>query len=93
MKNCSENSPSYVLFGKEALYLYNISTQHLLNATNIVYNIGVFTKIKDFKQEMSKWDDYIQIDYHVYLKIKSHLEKQPSSFRKFKKKLLLGIFS
>ena len=93
MKNCSENSPSYVLFGKEALQLYNVSTQNLLNAINIDYNVNVFTKIKNFEEEKIKWNDCVEIDYHEYLKIKSHLDKQPSFFLKIKKKLLLGIFS
>jgi len=91
MKNCSENSPSYVLFGKEALYHYNISTQHLLNTINIDYTVDVFTEIESFEKEKNKWNDYIEIDYHEYLKIKSHLEKQPNFLLKIKRKILLGV--
>jgi len=93
MKNCSENSPSYVLFGKEALYHYNTSTQDLLNAVNIDYNVNVFTEAKNFEKEKNRWGDYIEIDYHEYLKIKSHLEKQPGLFLKIRKMLLSSIFS
>lgn len=87
MKNCSVNSPSYVLFGKEALYYYHISLQHLLNAIDINYGVNAFTQIENFEKEKSKWNDYIEIDYHEYLKIKSHLEKQPNFIDRIKKKI------
>ncbi len=93
MKNCSEKSPAYVLFGKRALSLYAISLQHLLNATNINYKVAVFTDIKTFEKEKEKWIEYTEIDYHIYLKIKDHLKKRPTFLKKVKNKFLLGIFS
>ena len=92
MKNCSKNAPSYVLFGKEALCLHNTSLQHLLNAKNVRYSVRLFTKREDFEKEKTKWNGCVEIDYHEYLRIKSHLVKQPNFFKKIKKKFLLGIF-
>ncbi len=69
------NFLSYVLFGKEAIEIYNMSIVQLLITRDVKYNIGKFSSIEKFKNESKKWDDFIEIDYKDYIKIKKHFKK------------------
>ncbi|MCF6349284.1 MAG: hypothetical protein L3J20_13485 [Flavobacteriaceae bacterium] len=71
-----DNSITYVLFGKEAIFIYQISLDKLLRTEDIKYDIGEFSTIKKFKEESEKWDDFIEIELEDYLKIKAHFKKK-----------------
>lgn len=71
-----DNSITYVLFGKEAIFIYQISLDKLLRTEDIKYDIGEFSTIKKFKEESEKWDDFIEIEFEDYLKIQAHFKKK-----------------
>ncbi len=77
---------TYILFGKLAVGLFNLSLVHLLNAKNIQYTVGKFNNVADFFEEKKKWSDFIEIEYEDYFKIKNHLDKSSKTLKKQKKK-------
>jgi len=67
--------PTYVLFGSEAIHIYNLSIDMLLSCTQLDYNVAAFNEVSVFVVESKKWDDYIEINEKDYILLKNHLSK------------------
>jgi hypothetical protein len=97
MKRFTENEFTYVLFGKEAVELYNVSLKLLLSSTTYVdYKVGAYKDVKRFMQEQKKWSEFIEIPESDYLHLKKHGFKSPlleDTFRKKRKRFsILDLF-
>ena len=78
MSNHSEKEYTYILFGKEAVDLYNISLKLLLSSiTYIEYKAGAYNDVRRFMNEQKKWDKFIEIPESDYLYLKKHAFKSP----------------
>ena len=60
-KNIKEEL-TYVLFGAEAIQVYNISINMLLSSAHLVYKVGAYDDVKTFVDESEKWDNFIEIN-------------------------------
>jgi len=69
------NPFTYVLFGKEAISIYNISLIQLKITKDVKYGIGKFRNVKKFNEECERWDDFMEIDEIDYNKIQKHFKK------------------
>ena len=97
MKNVSDNEYTYVLFGKEAVDLYNVSLKLLLSSTSYVeYKVGAYNDVKRFMKEQKNWNVFIEIPENDYLYLKKHAFKSPlleSSLTRSRKRFsLLDLF-
>lgn len=72
MENRSKETYTYVLFGREAIQLYKLSIELLLDAIHIKYKVGAYTNVKQFVNESKKWDDFMEIDKEGYLELKKN---------------------
>ncbi len=77
MKRNLTQEPTYVLFGSEAMHIYNLSTDMLLSCTQLDYNVSAFNEVSVFVEESKKWDDYMEINEKDYILLKKHLSKSP----------------
>ena len=69
---------TYVLFGKEAVDLYNVSLKLLLASTSYVeYKVGAYNDVRRFMVEQKKWDQFTEITESDYLYLKKHAFKSP----------------
>ncbi len=72
MVNNSENKIIYVLFGKEAIQLFSISIELLLEDMFIKYKVKSFNDTRAFIKENKKWDGYIEINKKDFFKINAY---------------------
>ncbi len=72
MINCSEKKIIYVLFGKEAIQLFSISIELLLEDKFIKYKVKSFNDTRAFIKENKKWDEYKEINRKVFFKINAN---------------------
>ncbi len=78
MKIVTDNEYTYILFGKEAVDLYNVSLKLLLSSTSYVeYKVGAYNDVKRFMQEQKNWDVFVEIPENDYLYLKKHAFKSP----------------
>ena len=63
---------TYVLFGAEAIQIYNISLKMLLSSSHLVYKVGAYDDVKTFVDESKKWDDFIEINKSDYIALKKN---------------------
>jgi hypothetical protein len=78
MRKYVEQEYSYILFGKEAVDLYNVSLKLLLSSTTYVeYKVGSYNDVKRFMIEQKKWDKFIEIPESDYLYLKKNAFKSP----------------
>ena len=78
MKKYLENDSTFVLFGKEAIDLYNVSLKLLASSTSYVsYKIGAYKDVKRFMKEQKNWDAFLEITESDYLHLKKHAFKSP----------------
>lgn len=93
MENQLEKDKTYVLFGNEAIRIYNISLRLLLSSAHVEYQVGVYTDVKEFVAEAQKWDGFIEIEKMDYLAIQQNLLKSLEiENAKHKKRNKLSIF-
>ena len=97
MKKHIEQEYTYILFGKEAVDLYNVSLKLLLSSTSYVrYKAGAYNDVKRFMIEQKKWDKFIEIPESDYLYLKKHAFKSPllddTLSRKKKRFSILSLF-
>jgi len=88
MKNYLEKEEyTYVLFGKEAIDLYNVSLKLLLSSTTYVdYKVNSYNDVKDFMFDQKNWDGFIEIPESDYMQIKKNAVKS----RLLKDEVMLG---
>ncbi len=87
MKDPYKNIHTYVLFGKEAVLLYNKSILKLLITTkDINYKIEKYIEVKYFFKEQKKWKDFVEISFQDYTRINEHLHGKSSAIKRLKKK-------
>jgi len=88
MKNYLEKEEyTYILFGKEAIDLYNVSLKLLLSSTTYVdYKVNSYNDVKDFMFDQKNWDGFIEIPESDYTHIKRHAVKS----RSLKDEVVLG---
>lgn len=72
MENRRKETYTYVLFGREAIQLYKLSMELLLDAINLKYKVGAYADVKQFVNESKKWDDFMEIDKDSYEKLKEN---------------------
>lgn len=78
MRRFAENEYTYILFGKEAVDLYNVSLKLLLSSTTYInYKVGAYNDVKRFMLEQKKWSAFIEIPEMDYLYLKKHAFKSP----------------
>ncbi|MDH5413609.1 MAG: hypothetical protein OEW87_05675 [Flavobacteriaceae bacterium] len=93
MENQLEKDKTYVLFGNEAIRIYNISLRLLLSSAHVEYKVGVYTDVKEFVAEAQKWDGFIEIEKIDYMAIQQNLSKSLEiAETKQKKRNKLSIF-
>ena len=93
MENQLEKDKTYVLFGNEAIRIYNISLRLLLSSAHVDYKVGVYTNVKEFVAEAQKWDGFIEIEKIDYMAIQQNLSKSHEiANAKQKKRNKLSIF-
>ena len=93
MENQLEKDKTYVLFGNEAIRIYNISLRLLLSSAHVDYKVGVYTDVKEFVAEAQKWDGFIEIEKIDYMAIQQNLSKSLEiANAKQKKRNKLSIF-
>ena len=97
MKKHNKQEYTYVLFGKEAVDLYNISLKLLLSSTTYVsYKAAAYNDVKRFMIEQKKWDKFIEIPESDYLHLKKHAFKSTllddTLSRKKKRFSILNLF-
>lgn len=87
MNKNNNEEPTYVLFGAEAIQIYNISINMLLSSAHLSYKIGAYDDVKAFVEESKKWDDFIEINKSDYIAIKKKLVEKPTNenYKKLKK--------
>ncbi|PID69305.1 MAG: hypothetical protein CSA39_02660 [Flavobacteriales bacterium] len=71
MKKENKEEPTYVLFGREAIHLYKISIDLLMDAIKVKYKVGAYNDVKQFVNESKNWDDFMEIDKADYQKLKN----------------------
>lgn len=69
---------TYVLFGAEAIQIYNISLSMLLSSAHLVYKVAAYDDVKTFIDESKKWDDFIEINRSDFVTLKKKLVEKPS---------------
>ena len=79
MGKSNKEELTYVLFGAEAIQIYNISLNMLLSSAHLAYKVGAYDDIKAFVDESKKWDDFIEINKSDYITIKKTLVEKPSN--------------
>jgi len=85
--NSSENNHTYVLFGKEAVRLYNKSILHLLITTkDISYKVEKYKEVKDFFLEQKNWKDFVEISSQDYIRLNEHIYEESPTIKRPKKK-------
>jgi len=78
MKNYEESECTYVLFGKEAVDLYNVSLKLLISSTvHVDYKLGVYNNVKQFMIDQKKWGASIEIEESEYERLKKHAFRRP----------------
>ncbi|GEM_PF-4333995 len=77
-KNFIEES-TYVLFGSEAIQIYNISLDLLISSDDVVYKVAAYNEVSAFVKESEKWDDFLEINEKDYLKIKNYKSNSQTS--------------
>ena len=93
MENQLEKDKTYVLFGNEAIRIYNISLRLLLSSAHVEYKVGAYTDVKEFVTEAQKWDGFIEIDQIDYMAIQHNFSRsQEIENAKQKKRNKLSIF-
>ena len=97
MKRYAENEYTYILFGKEAVELYNVSLKLLLSSTTYInYKVGAYNDVKRFMFEQKNWSEFIEIPESDYLYLKKHAFKSPllndTLSRKRKRFSILDLF-
>ncbi len=97
MKIVNDNEYTYILFGKEAVDLYNVSLKLLLSSTSYVdYKVGAYNDVKRFMKEQKNWAVFIEIPENDYLYLKKHAFKSPllnaSLTRKKKRFSIMDLF-
>ncbi|MDY7395316.1 hypothetical protein UMM65_08690 [Aureibaculum sp. 2210JD6-5] len=79
MEKNNKEELTYVLFGAEAIQIYNISLSMLLSSAHLVYKVGAYDDVKAFVEESKKWDDFIEINKNDYVTLKKKLVERPST--------------
>ncbi|WP_117884730.1 hypothetical protein [Aureibaculum luteum] len=96
MEKNNEEELTYVLFGAEAIQIYNISLSMLLSSVHLVYKVCAYSDVKSFVNESKKWDDFTEITKSDYITLKKKLVDKPLSddnHRKTKKKGKASFFN
>ena len=68
---------TYVLFGKEAIKLYRLSRNTLINSIDVSFKVGAYSSVKQFVSDALQWDDFIEIPEVDYLKLSNVAAKDP----------------
>ena len=79
MEKINEEELTYVLFGAEAIQIYNISLSMLLSSVHLVYKVSAYNDVKSFVNESKRWDGFIEITKEDYITLKKKLVDKPSS--------------
>ena len=77
MKEYQEKEYTYVLFGNEAVNLYNVSLKMLMSSPQVNYKIGAYNDVKRFMKETKNWNGFIEISKDDYLHLKKYALKSP----------------
>lgn len=78
MEKNNKEELTYVLFGAEAIQIYNISISMLLSSAHLTYKVGAYDDVKTFVDESKKWDNFIEINKSDYVTLKKKLVDKPS---------------
>lgn len=78
MEKSNKEELTYVLFGAEAIQIYNISLNMLLSSAHLAYRVGAYNDVKAFVDDSKKWDDFIEINKSDYITLKKKLVERPS---------------
>jgi len=76
----STTTPTYVLFGKQAIELYKSSTDNLLQTDGLKYNVGAYTNVSAFIADKNRWNDFTVINKKDYAKLSKHIHSNKMSF-------------
>ena len=91
-----EKEYTYVLFGKEAIQLYDMSLNFLLSSSHVDCKVGAYNDVKKFVRESQNWNGFKEINESDYLRIKKHSLKSPfintTQNKKRKKFSILNLF-
>ncbi len=79
MEQNNQEELTYVLFGAEAIQIYNISLSMLLSSAHLAYKVGAYDDVKTFVNESKKWDGFIEINKKDYVILKKKVIEKPSS--------------
>ena len=85
MSNSKDDIATYVLFGDEAVSIYNVSIKQLIKTADIDYTVGEYYSVKEFFIEKDKWRNYTEISHSDYKIIKQFLDVK-LAYRKKRKK-------
>jgi len=86
MSNSKDDIATYVLFGDEAVSIYNISIKQLLKTEGIDYTVGEYFSVKEFFIEKDKWRNYTEISHSDFKTIKQFLDAKLAYHKKRKKR-------
>jgi len=91
-----EKEYTFVLFGKEAIQLYEMSLNFLLSSSHVDCKVGAYNDVKKFVKESQNWNGFKEINEKDYLQIKKHNLKssftQTTQSKKRKKFSILNLF-
>jgi len=77
MEQNNKEKLTYVLFGAEAIQIYNISLNMLLSSAHLAYKVGAYNDVKTFVDESKKWDNFIEINKSDYITLKKKIVEKP----------------
>lgn len=81
----NKETPTYVLFGSNAIELYKISIEELLKQRSIRFHIGKYSDLNEFFKERQRWDDCIEIPFQDFVKLDLYKNAQDQKSKKKKR--------